>query len=85
MEFHFDRYKELMATYRIKRSHMPGDDIADYDVVIKRLGTSYATVTYAVIKNTANLSTEDLAIICDSGNLCFGYRSLGNIITVYID
>lgn len=56
-----------------------------FDVVIECVGTGYAHKKYRVLKNAPGLSTQDLAIICDGGNLCFGYRTEGSIICVYID
>lgn len=58
----------------------------DYDIVIDDLGSGYAHHKYKAIKNIPNLSNKDLAIICDRGNLCFGYRvEYGNIICVHTD
>lgn len=57
----------------------------NYDVVVEYAGTGYAHTKYRVLKNDPGLSMEDLAIIADSGNLCFGYRSDGPIICVYTD
>ena len=59
--------------------------IEKYDVVIERVGSGYAHTKYRVLKNAPGLTTLDLAVICDSGNLCFGYRSDGPIICVYTD
>lgn len=56
-----------------------------YDVVIEYAGTGYAHTKYRVLKNEPGLSTLDLAIICDDGNLCFGYRTEGSIICVHTD
>lgn len=59
--------------------------LAKFDVVVERAGVGYAHTKYRVVKNGPNLSTQDLAIICDQGNLCFGYRTEGSIICVYTD
>ena len=81
----FERYKELKQMYRILVTCKPPDDLYDWDVVIKYLGPGYAHARYKVIKNAVNLTTPELALICDSGNLCFGFRSSGNEIHVYTD
>ena len=57
----------------------------NYDVVIEPAGHGYAHTKYRVLKNKPRLSSLDLAVICDSGNLCFGYRTEGSIICVYTD
>lgn len=89
----YSRYKELREQYAV--THMPSSSelgdctpeqfMGPWDVVVQRVGSGYAHVKYRVLKNTPNLSTRDLAVICDSGNLCFGYRTEGSIICVYTD
>lgn len=83
----FERYKELIATYKVKMIGGLNDEITldDYDVVIKYVGPGYAHTKYQVIKNGPNLLIQDLAIICDKGNLCFGYRTQGSTIIVHTD
>lgn len=56
-----------------------------YDVVIQRVSHGYASIKYNVLYNKPNLSPQDLAIICDRGNLCFGYYAVGSHVTVYTD
>lgn len=82
-EVYFERYKELCANFRIARTAVSNPD--DYDVIIQCIGTGYAHKKYRVVKNGPVLSTKDLAIICDGGNLCFGYRTEGNVICVHTD
>jgi hypothetical protein len=101
---HYDRYKELCDTYKIKIGtfDLVDEELAEdmslvekemakheamqqYDVVIEHAGYGYAHKRYKVLRNTPRLNTEDLAIICDRGNLCFGYRVEGSIICVYTD
>lgn len=57
----------------------------EYDVVVESAGFGYAHAKYKVLKNGPGLSTKDLAIICDEGNLCFGYRVQGGLIYVHTD
>ena len=59
--------------------------IEEYDVVVERNGSVYGGAVYKVLRNAPKLSTRDLAIICDAGNLCFGYRVEGSYIVVYTD
>lgn len=82
---YFDRYKELQQQYKILRTRMPPQDLSDWDVVIQPIGPGYAHYRYRVLKNSPNLSTHELAIICDEGNLCFGFRASGGEIRVYTD
>lgn len=59
--------------------------LEEYDVVVERCGSVYAGAKYKVLRNTPGLSSKELAIICDSGNLCFGYRVEAGYIIVYTD
>ena len=59
--------------------------LKDYDIVVERCGSVYAGIKYKVLRNVPKLSSKDLAIICDRGNLCFGYRTEGGYIIVYTD
>lgn len=56
----------------------------DYDIVLKRTA-GYNHSTYAVIKNNTNLSQLELALICDDGNLCFGYTMEGSLFYIFED
>ena len=77
-------YKNLKEKYRVYRHDLKIDivdgvdvDFNDYDIIIGRK-PGYHHSNYKVIKNEPKLSNEELALICDSGNLCFGYRYEGN-------
>lgn len=86
-ETYYERYKKLRSTYDIVTStyNLSDERFKQADVVVVHDSTGYAHKNYKVLKNKPNLSALDLAIICDSGNLCFGYRVRGNIITVHTD
>ena len=86
-EVNYTRYKELCDTYKILRSTYgkSSEELEEADVIVEGAGVGYAHTKYRVVKNKPRLSYKDLAIICDSGNLCFGYRTEGSIICVYID
>jgi hypothetical protein len=64
---------------------MLNEAIKQYDVVVERCGSVYAGAKYKVLRNEPKLSNRDLAIICDDGSLCFGYRTEGGYIVVYTD
>lgn len=90
-----EKYKIARSTYgmipvevqadREKAAEALKQSLAQYDIVVECIGTGYAHKKYRVVKNGPDISTKDLAIICDSGNLCFGYRTEGSIICVYTD
>lgn len=52
---------------------------------LKCLSTGYAHKKYKVVENPEDLSTKELALIADSGNLCFGYRTEGELIVIHTD
>lgn len=78
----YSRYKELIDTYRVGKGQEDNDD---FDVIIAYAGSGYAHTKYRVIKNKPGLSTRDLALLADSGNLCFGYRTENGLIIVHTD
>lgn len=90
-----DTYKIKYGTYDLvpkgvpltmaERTAIIARAMEDYDVVVDSAGSGYAHAKYRVLRNTPGLSSKDLAIICDRGNLCFGYRTEGSIICVYTD
>ena len=75
-------YNELCEKYKISR--YPVDNVDDYDIVLSRTA-GYNHSTYEVIKNTTNLTQSELALICDDGNLCFGYTMEGSRFYVFED
>lgn len=90
----YDIYLDLKDKYKIwssgikkyvgKGQYEPIDQ-DKYDVIYECVGTGYGTKRYRIHKNAPRLTKDELALICDGGNLCFGYRSSGNEITVYTD
>lgn len=69
----------------IKAQEAKQKNMDKFDVVVEPAGYGYAHSKYRVLKNAPGLSTHDLAIICDQGNICFGYRAEGSTICVYTD
>lgn len=76
-------FKELKQKYKIYRDATQinladGIDLNfdDYDVVIGRKAC-YRHGEYKVYKSTPKLSNDELALLCDGGNLCFGYKYEG--------
>ena len=40
---------------------------------------------YRAVNNPENLTDDELALIADSGNLCFGYHKTGESIKIWTD
>lgn len=72
-------YNELTSKYKVYRSSnidlRSVEKFDEYDVAICRY-PKYLSSEYQVIKNEPNLSVDELLLICDQGNLCFGGKSL---------
>ena len=52
---------------------------------VKWIRSLYGRQEYEVVSNPHNLNNDELALICDEGNLCFGYRTNGELIVIYTD
>lgn len=67
-------HKELREKYKVYRNDAninPDVDLNDYDVVIGRKA-KYNSANYRILKNGPGLTTDELLLLCDGGNLCFG-------------
>lgn len=51
----------------------------------KKLRSVYNAIEYKVTKKPDNLTWEQVALILDNGNLCFGFRRDGRLVTIYTD
>ena len=87
-DINYEIYKELTNKYKITllgQSNEEKNILNKNDIVIQFIVVDYACNVFKVIKNEPNLTMDELALICDNGNLCFGYRYNGNVIRVYTD
>lgn len=77
-------YKELEAKYKFAISYVAKGHEDDYDLIYSG-ASEYGHNTYKIIKNTTKLTNEELALIFDDGNLCFGFSLHGGNIIVFTD
>lgn len=73
-------FQELESRYRIKRcfrSSLDKVNMEEYDIVIALVESGCGQTKYIVYKNQPRLDFDELALLCDRGNLCFGYRKGG--------
>ena len=78
-------YNELYPMFKYaKNNDYSNEDLSKY-VVFSDLGYGYANHSYRIHSNPYNLSDDEIALVLDGGNLCFGYRRNGDIFTIYID
>lgn len=75
-------YDELKNKYKISNSlqkynsetkQMEDINFDDYDLVYERIA-GYNHADYYIKKNTTDMTADELALIFDHGNLCFGYN-----------
>ena len=78
-------YNELYPLFKYaKNNDYSNEDLYKY-VVFSDLGYGYANHSYRIHSNPYNLSDDEIALVLDGGNLCFGYRRIGDVFTIYID
>jgi len=83
-----ETYKWLKETYKIATEWFIENKkliIDDFDIVYESTGVGYGTHSYKIIKNSLDLPNNYLALICDDGNLCFGYSMRNGNICIHID
>lgn len=85
-------YGELCKEYRVSRGttvYKNGEIVKinkdDYDVIVELTATKYARKEYKIVKNAPNLSSMELATICDRGKPPFGFSAGYNTISIYTD
>lgn len=79
-QFYFQMLREQ---FHIARSRFNLNE--NTEIAIFPISTQYGTKTYQVVKNTPKLSYDELALIADTGCLCFGYRRDGDKLIIYTD
>ena len=77
-------YEEIKKKWRVlvREYFEDGADFRDYDLVISRK-PKYCHSECTVLKNNTDLTEIEIALVCDGGNLVFGYRLQGK--TYYIN
>ena len=71
--------------FKYASNHNYNDEDLNKYIVYSNLGFGYANHSYRVHSNPYNLSDDEIALVLDRGNLCFGYRKNGDVFTIYID
>lgn len=52
---------------------------------VKWVRSLHGRQEFEVVSNPHNLNDDELALICDDGNLCYGHRTNGELIVIYTD
>lgn len=79
------KVKWCYVDYKTKQSNCTIDDLREY-CCIECIGRGYGTMKYRILSNPYGFNQDELALIADSGNLCFGYRmEASDVVIVYVD
>ena len=80
-------YAELCKKYKISRILPETEEEAEqYDIIVHFCCSWYASCEYEIIKKPQDVTDDEMALICDDGNLCFGYcKSAANRCQIYTD
>lgn len=81
-----ETYKEICEKWRILvRDYSVNEiDESNFDLIIKRK-PEYLHSVCKIIKNNTDLTLDEIALVCDSGNLCFGYKMQGDDFYIFED
>ena len=83
----FAIYEELKAKYKIAwKCEISSEDYDKYDIIFSARRAGYSHMEYDIFKKPAELTDDEIALICDDGNLCFGYdKTPSGAYHIYID
>lgn len=83
-------YIDLVRKYKIEEIEEdliyknPTEEDLKSDIIYSRT-TCYLHSDYRIYKAPEELTRDEIALMLDEGNLCFGYTSIGSSYTVYED
>lgn len=82
------RYEEIKSKWNILCRGYAGireaEDLTIYDLIIVRKPEYHHSIC-KVIENKTDLTQDEIALVCDGGNLCFGYRMQGEDFYIFED
>lgn len=90
MRINREIYQELKDKYKILKisdidhKEPTSEELKQNEIVYSRKAC-YGRGEYKIYKCPEEVTTDELALICDGGNLCFGYRGNKNFIDVSED
>lgn len=89
-DINYKIYKQLCEKYKIKRiwrrsiSDKQFQEILDNNDFVYEITAEYGHNTVTIYKSP-DLETNVQALICDEGNLCFGYGMRNGKMAIYTD
>lgn len=55
------------------------------ELVYENIAAGYAHSSFIVKSKPEWMTMDEAALIIDRGNLCFGFQTMGNVVTIYTD
>lgn len=80
-----DIYRGIAGKYKQFWRDEPTEDELKKLMCYRSAGTGYGHIKYRILSNPQKFSVLEQALICDGGNLCFGYRLEGELIVIHTD
>lgn len=82
-KINYEIYEELKKKWKISGSK--NVEFSDYDLIYTK-NPEYGRNECTILKNNTDMSDDELALIFDGGNLCFGYsKKSNNLFYIFID
>ncbi len=79
-------YQELKKKYKIAwKNNKNKQELNDSDIIIGLSKVGYGHNVYDVYKKPSNITDDEIALICDDGNLCFGYMKENDGYHIFTD
>lgn len=78
-------YSQLMERLGIDRAQTAGRVVEGGGLAFEELSPTYNEIHFRVTEKPDWMTWAEVALVCDYGNLCFGFHLRGNVIDVYTD
>ena len=84
----YDALTEALDIHRVYRDNFEArhpEGNGDETFVYRDGAIGYAHSDFSVIDMPEWMTMAEAALVIDRGNLCFGFQTMGNVVTVYTD
>lgn len=78
-------FGQLSERLGIDRTQAPWRAVGGGGLRFEELAPTYAERHFRVTEKPDWMTWAEVALVCDHGNLCFGFHLRGNVIDVYTD
>lgn len=77
-------YIELMEAVKINPRDTD-DANEEEELIYENIAAGYAHSRFMVKSKPEWMTIAEAALVIDRGNLCFGFQTMGNVVTIYTD